>query len=326
LRLGYVYRSPMRLVITGAAGFIGSHFLELALKTNRTEKIFEEIVVIDSLTYASNKAFLDSLHSKFVFKFVKEDISNLDSMFSLIESRDHIVNFAAESHVDNSLDNSLNFIKTNVLGTSVLLELSRSKKVQRFIQISTDEVYGTISEGQWDENSKLDPNSPYSSSKASADLIAMSFYRSHGIPVVITRSSNNYGPRQNAEKFIPKVILNILNSTEIPVYGNGENVRDWMFVKDNALAIWKLLTDGIPGQIYNIGGGTELSNLSLIETISLMMKTKPKVVFVKDRKAHDLRYSISAKKILRELYFKPEVNLESGLKRTIEYYSRLIQK
>jgi dTDP-glucose 4,6-dehydratase len=316
----------MRLVITGAAGFIGSHFLELALKTNETEKIFEEIVVIDALTYASNKAYLDFLRSKFVFKFVKEDISNLSSMFSLIESKDHIINFAAESHVDNSLNNSLDFIKSNVLGTSVLLELSKSKKVQKFIQISTDEVYGTISEGQWDENSKVDPNSPYSSSKASADLIAMSFFRSHGIPVVITRSSNNYGPRQNGEKFVPKVILNILNSTEIPVYGNGENVRDWIYVEDNALAIWKLLMSGMPGQIYNIGGGTELSNLRLIEIIGLLMKTEPKVVFVEDRKAHDLRYSIATTKIFRELSYKPGINLESGLERTIEYYLKQNRK
>ena len=310
----------MRLVITGAAGFIGSHFLELALKTNNIEKKFEEIVVIDALTYASDKAHLEFLQSKFIFQFIEADISNLSSMSELIKNKDHIVNFAAESHVDNSLNNSLDFVKSNVLGASILLELSKSKKIKKFIQISTDEVYGTISEGQWDENSKVDPNSPYSSSKASADLIAMSFFRSHGVPVLITRSSNNYGPRQNSEKFVPKVILNILNSTEIPVYGNGENVRDWIFVEDNALAIWKLLISGTPGQIYNIGGGTEMSNLHLIESISLLMEKKPKIVFVEDRKAHDLRYSITTTKILREINFKPEINLESGLKRTIEYY------
>lgn len=316
----------MRLVITGAAGFIGSHFLELALKTNNIEKIFEEIVVIDALTYASDKAHLEFLQSKFVFRFLKADISNLSSMSDLIENKDHIVNFAAESHVDNSLNNSLDFVKSNVLGASTLLELSKSKKIEKFIQISTDEVYGTISEGQWDENSKVDPNSPYSSSKASADLIAMSFFRSHGVPVVITRSSNNYGPRQNSEKFVPKVILNILNSTEIPVYGNGENVRDWIYVEDNALAIWKLLISGMPGQIYNIGGGTEMSNLHLIESISLLMQKKPKIVFVEDRKAHDLRYSIATTKIFRELSFKPEINLESGLERTIEYYLKHSRK
>jgi dTDP-glucose 4,6-dehydratase len=241
-------------------------------------------------------------------------------MSKIINGDDYIVNFAAESHVDNSLNDSSKFIKSNVLGASVLLELSKLQGIKRFFQISTDEVYGTIAQGTWDEECKVNPNSPYSASKASADLISISFHRSHGVPVIVTRSSNNYGPRQNAEKFIPKVITNILNSTEIPVYGNGQNIRDWIYVKDNALAIWSLLLKGVPGEIYNIGGGNELSNIELIEKISFLMKSKARIVYVTDRKAHDFRYSVSINKIQNAINFKPMTDLECGLEETIKYY------
>jgi dTDP-glucose 4,6-dehydratase len=311
----------MKLIVTGAAGFIGSHFLELALINEVKDKKFEEIVAIDSLTYASDLQFLKNLQSRFKFKFINEDISNLISMSKIINSNDYIVNFAAESHVDNSLSDSSRFIKSNVLGVSVLLELSKLQGIKRFFQISTDEVYGTISHGNWDEECKLNPNSPYSASKASADLISISFYRSHGVPVIITRSSNNYGPRQHIEKFIPKVITNILNSSEIPVYGNGQNIRDWIYVKDKVLGIWSLLLKGVPGEIYNIGGGNELSNLELIEKISLLMEKKAKILYVTDRKAHDFRYSVSTNKIKNAINFKPNTDLENGLKETIKYYS-----
>lgn len=310
----------MKLIITGAAGFIGSHFLELALINNIKDKKFEEIVVIDSLTYASDLLYLKDLQSRFIFKFVNEDISNLNAMSKIIESDDYIVNFAAESHVDNSLSDSSKFIKSNVLGTSVLLELSKLQGIERFFQISTDEVYGTISQGNWDEECKVNPNSPYSASKASADLISISFYRSHGVPVIVTRSSNNYGPRQNIEKFIPKVITSILNSTEIPVYGNGQNIRDWIYVEDNAFAIWSLLLKGVPGEIYNIGGGNELSNIDLIEKISFLMKSKARIAYVTDRKAHDFRYSISINKIQNAINFNPSTDLVHGLEETIKYF------
>jgi dTDP-glucose 4,6-dehydratase len=310
----------MKLIITGAAGFIGSHFLELALINNIRDKQFKEIVVIDSLTYASNQLYLKYLQSRFNFKFVNEDITNLIAMSKIIYSDDYIVNFAAESHVDNSLDSSHKFIKSNVLGTSVLLELSKLQGVKRFIQISTDEVYGTIAQGSWDEECKVNPNSPYSASKASADLISISFFRSHGIPVIITRSSNNFGARQNKEKFIPKVVTNILNSTEIPVYGTGQNIRDWLYVKDNVLAIWSLLSNGVPGEIYNIGSGNELSNLELIEKISFLMKRKARTVYIPDRKAHDFRYSVSINKIQNAINFKPTTDLMCGLEETIKYY------
>jgi dTDP-glucose 4,6-dehydratase len=315
----------MKLIITGAAGFIGSHFLELALINNIKDEKFEEIVVIDSLTYASDISYLKHLQSRFIFKFVNEDISNFIAMSKIIDSGDYIVNFAAESHVDNSLSDSSIFIKSNVLGASVLLELSKLKGIEKFIQISTDEVYGTILEDSWDETCKVNPNSPYSASKASADLISISFYRSHGVPVVITRSSNNYGPRQNIEKFIPKVITSILNSTEIPVYGNGENIRDWIYVEDNALAIWNLLFRGVHGEIYNIGGGNELTNIELIEKISFHMKSKARIIYVEDRKAHDFRYSISVNKIQNEINFNPSTDLEVGLEKTIKYYLALVK-
>jgi dTDP-glucose 4,6-dehydratase len=310
----------MRLLITGAAGFIGSHFLEFALDINSKTKMFEQIIVVDSLTYASDVSYFKFLQSKYNFTFFQYDISDSKALINVIGTQDYIVNFAAESHVDKSLEDSSKFIKSNVLGLGNLLEISRHKEITKFIQVSTDEVYGSIDVGSWDESCRVDPNSPYSASKAAADLIAISFNRSHKMPIMITRSSNNFGPRQNIEKFIPVVIMKILKGEKIPLYGTGENIRDWIFVEDNVLAIWEVLLGGQSGEIYNIGGKNELSNLEMISLIGTTMSKKPNIVFVDDRKAHDFRYSISTEKIENIFSFRPKFDLEEGIKKTIYYY------
>jgi len=310
----------MRLLITGAAGFIGSHFLEFALDINSKIKMFEQIIVVDSLTYASDVSYFKFLQSKYNFTFFQYDISDSKALINVIGTQDYIVNFAAESHVDKSLEDSSKFIKSNVLGLGNLLEISRHKEITKFIQVSTDEVYGSIDVGSWDESCRVDPNSPYSASKAAADLIAISFNRSHKMPIMITRSSNNFGPRQNIEKFIPVVIMKILKGEKIPLYGTGENIRDWIYVEDNVLAIWEVLLGGQSGEIYNIGGKNELSNLEMISLIGTTMSKKPNIVFVDDRKAHDFRYSISTEKIENIFSFRPKFDLEEGIKKTIYYY------
>jgi dTDP-glucose 4,6-dehydratase len=310
----------MRLLITGAAGFIGSHFLEFALDINSKTKMFEQIIVVDSLTYASDVSYFKFLQSKYNFTFFQYDISDSKALINVIGTQDYIVNFAAESHVDKSLEDSSKFIKSNVLGLGNLLEISRHKEITKFIQVSTDEVYGSIDVGSWDESCRVDPNSPYSASKAAADLIAISFNRSHKMPIMITRSSNNFGPRQNIEKFIPVVIMKILKGEKIPLYGTGENIRDWIYVEDNVLAIWEVLLGGQSGEIYNIGGKNELSNLEMISLIGTSMSKKPNIVFVDDRKAHDFRYSISTEKIENIFSFRPKFDLEEGIKKTIYYY------
>jgi len=318
MKIRYIH--PMRLLITGAAGFIGSHFLEFALDINSKTKMFEQIIVVDSLTYASDVAYFKFLQSKYNFTFFQYDISDSKALINVIGTQDYIVNFAAESHVDKSLEDSSKFIKSNVLGLGNLLEISRHKEITKFIQVSTDEVYGSIDVGSWDESCRVDPNSPYSASKAAADLIAISFNRSHKMPIMITRSSNNFGPRQNIEKFIPVVIMKILKGEKIPLYGTGENIRDWIFVEDNVLAIWEVLLGGQSGEIYNIGGKNELSNLEMISLIGTTMSKKPNIVFVDDRKAHDFRYSISTEKIESIFSFRPKFDLEEGIKKTIYYY------
>lgn len=310
----------MNIIITGAAGFIGSHFLELIFKYEAISRKFDQIIVIDLLTYASNKTFLKLLQSKFSFQFVQASITDRIALEDCIKQNDVVVNFAAESHVDNSLNDSSNFLSTNVLGVGVLLEVCKGKAISKFIQISTDEVYGSINKGSWLESQRLNPNSPYSASKAAADLLAISFLRSHKIPIIITRSSNNFGPRQNIEKFIPMVISKLIHKQEIPVYGNGQNIRDWIYVEDNVRALWEIITKGVAGEIYHIGGGNELSNLDLIEMIASIVGHNPRISFVKDRKAHDFRYSISTQKISQELDFFPIHTLKQGLEKTIKYF------
>lgn len=312
----------MSLIITGAAGFIGSHFLNSVFENSNILGIFKEVKVVDNFTYASDLNFIKYLKSKYDFECFETSIADRDSMINIIKPGDTIVNFAAESHVDNSLDDASLFIESNVFGVGVLLEVSKNVGVDKFVQISTDEVYGSTNLDSWDENSGLDPNSPYSATKASADLLSIAYFRSHGIPLIITRSSNNYGPRQHQEKFIPKVINQILLNKTIPVYGNGENIRDWLFVEDNVSGIMNTLLKGYPGEIYNLGGGNEYTNLDMINKISEMLKRPAKIEFVPDRKAHDFRYSISSEKARKELGYTPTYSLEIGLEKTIQYFGR----
>jgi dTDP-glucose 4,6-dehydratase len=312
----------MSLIITGAAGFIGSHFLNAVFENSNILSIFKEVKVVDNLTYASDLKFIKHLKSKYNFECFEKSIADRDSMTKIIKPGDTIVNFAAESHVDNSLEDASLFIESNVFGVGVLLEVSKNVGVDKFVQISTDEVYGSTSLDSWDENSGLDPNSPYSATKASADLLSIAYFRSHGIPLLITRSSNNYGPRQHQEKFIPKVINQVLLNKTIPVYGNGENIRDWLFVEDNVSGIINALLKGNPGEIYNLGGGNEYTNLDMINKISEILKRPAKIEFVPDRKAHDFRYSISSEKAKKELDYTPTYSLEIGLEKTIHYFKQ----
>jgi dTDP-glucose 4,6-dehydratase len=312
----------MSLIITGAAGFIGSHFLNSVFENSNIRSTFKEVKVVDSLTYASDLKFIKQLKSRYHFEFFEKSIADRNSMTNIIKTGDTIVNFAAESHVDNSLEDASLFVESNVFGVGVLLEVSKNVGVDKFIQISTDEVYGSTSLDSWDENSGLDPNSPYSATKASADLLSLAFFRSHGIPLLITRSSNNYGPRQHQEKFIPKVITQVLSNKAIPVYGNGDNIRDWLFVEDNVSGIMSALLKGNPGEIYNLGGGNEYTNLDIINKISEILKRPAKIEFVPDRKAHDFRYSISSEKAKKELDYLPTNSLEVGLEKTIHYFKQ----
>lgn len=314
----------MNLVITGGAGFIGSHFLELALTRQEINHVpFESIIVIDKLTYASSTEsmkLIENLQTSEKLRFYKVDITDYDKMSKIIKKSDYVVNFAAESHVDNSIHDSTKFVATNVLGASTLLEIAKKVEVKRFLQISTDEVYGSIEFELWNEDSLIDPSSPYSASKASADLIALSFFKTHNLPILITRSSNNFGPRQNIEKMIPKIIDCLKNDKQIPLYGNGTNIREWIFVKENVEAIWCILENGKPGHVYNIGSGSRFSNLELISKIAKFMNVLPKIRFVQDRKAHDYRYALSAEKLYKDLQFKPSMDFDHCLQLTIDSY------
>ena len=247
--------------MTGGAGFIGSNFVEMAL-TDQFSQI-SSVLVLDKLTYAGKQSNLSSVANNANFEFVQGDICDVELVNSLAAHVDAIINFAAESHVDRSIENSSEFIQTNVLGTQVLLDAAKNHKVGKFIQVSTDEVYGSILEGSWDENAPLLPNSPYSASKAAADLLARAYFVTHGLSVCITRCSNNFGPKQDPEKLIPNFILKLSQGEKVPVYGDGLNIRDWLYVEDHCKGIYLTLIKGLPGEIYNIGGGTELTNLEL---------------------------------------------------------------
>jgi dTDP-glucose 4,6-dehydratase len=255
----------MRVLVTGGAGFIGSNFVKMAL-TDQFPKI-SRVLVLDKLTYAGKLVNLGNVANNPNFEFVQGDICDVELVSDLASKVDAIINFAAESHVDRSIENSTEFIKTNVLGTQVLLDAAKIYNLKKFIQVSTDEVYGSISTGSWDESSPIKPNSPYSASKAAADLIARAYFITHGLNINITRCSNNFGPRQDPEKLIPHFILKLSQGAQVPVYGDGLNVRDWLYVEDHCIGIYLTLTKGIPGEIYNIGGGTELTNLELTKIL-----------------------------------------------------------
>ena len=308
----------MRLLVTGGAGFIGSNYIRMLV--NGELKGISKIIVLDKLTYSGNKQNLIDLDSS-SYEFVQGDICDTDLVLKLSKQVDAIVNFAAESHVDRSIDSSREFIQTNVLGTHTLLESARKSNVEIFLQVSTDEVYGSIAEGSWDEDFPLKPNSPYAASKASADLISQAYYRTYEMDVRITRCSNNYGPYQYPEKVIPLFITNLIQDKKVPLYGQGLNVRDWLHVTDHCRGIHLVLTKGKPGDVFNIGGGRELSNLELTRVIlEAMAASEERIEEVVDRLGHDFRYSLNIEKITNQLGYKPEVDFEEGISQTIEWY------
>ena len=310
----------MRLLVTGGAGFIGSNFVRRVVDGSLTG--IDCITVLDKLTYAGTLSNLEML-PKGSFEFIKGDIADPVLVDRLTKQNDAVVNFAAESHVDRSITGARDFIETNVLGTQNLLDASLRNEISTFVQVSTDEVYGTISEGSWTEDFPLLPNSPYSASKASADLIVRSYHRTFGMDVRTTRCSNNYGPHQFPEKVIPLFVTNLLDNKKVPLYGKGLNVRDWLHVDDHCRGIHAVLTKGKSGNVYNIGGGRELTNRELTDVIlSKMGHDESSVEYVQDRLGHDLRYSVSHEKISKELGYQPHVKFEEGIEETIDWYRR----
>lgn len=308
------------VLVTGGAGFIGSNFVNHTLK----KRDDWQIVNLDKLTYAGNLENLKPSEGNPNYTFVKGDITNAELVNYLFEkySFDYIINFAAESHVDRSILGSEIFFRTNVIGTNVLLEAARRFGVEKFLQVSTDEVYGSLGdEGKFSETTPLSPNSPYSSSKAGADLIALSFEHTYGVPVVLTRCSNNYGPLQFPEKLIPLMIINALHDKPLPVYGDGLNVRDWIYVIDHNRAVETVLEKGKVGEVYNIGADQEMTNIEIIRLIlNILGKSEDLITYVKDRPGHDRRYAIDSTKIENELDWKPEYKFEEAIVRTVEWY------
>ncbi len=308
----------MKVLVTGGAGFIGSNFVRLALSNSDTS--IQAITVLDKLTYAGTLTNLAGL-PKDAFEFIQGDICDQSLVSELGKRHDVIINFAAESHVDRSINSARDFMTTNIVGAQTLLETLRFGTVQTMIQVSTDEVYGSIENGSWDENFPLSPNSPYAASKASADLIARSYSKTYGVDLRITRCSNNYGPNQFPEKVIPLFITNLIDNKKIPLYGNGQNCREWLHVEDHCRAILKVLTNGKSGEIYNIGGGTELSNKDLtMKILNLMNKDESCIEYVEDRPGHDFRYAVNSRKILDQLSFTPKIDFENGIANTVDWY------
>ena len=310
----------MKILVTGAAGFIGSNFVRM-VATGHLQGI-SGIQVLDKLTYAGVKENLISAENSPGYQFIQGDICDLDQVSQLISQVDAVVNFAAESHVDRSISGAADFVQTNIVGVQVLLDaIKASGRSIRFLQVSTDEVYGSIEEGSWTEEWPLLPNSPYSASKASGELLARSYYRTHGMDIVITRSSNNYGTHHFPEKLIPLFITNLIEGKKVPVYGTGENVRDWLHVDDHCRGIYQVLMNGRSGEVYNIGGGRELTNNEITSLIlNAMGADETWIEYVEDRKGHDLRYSVDWTKINRELGYEPQVKFEDGLRETIQWY------
>jgi len=308
----------MKLLVTGGAGFIGSNFVHYALK----EHPDWEITNLDKLTYAGNLENLEDIQDQPGYHFVKGDIADRKFVDKLLgQGFDVIVNFAAESHVDRSILDASPFIETNIKGTQILLEGARQYKLGRFIQVSTDEVYGSIDSGRFTEESTLSPNSPYSASKTAADLLCRAYFKTHRLPTIITRCTNNLGPYQFPEKLIPLVITNALEDKPVPVYGDGLNIRDWIFVVDHCRALDVVIQKGQPGEIYNIGGDNEKTNLELIrKLLELLDKPQGLIQFVTDRPAHDRRYALDCAKIATELGWKPAFSFEKALSATVDWY------
>ena len=313
----------MNIVVTGGAGFIGGNFVYYMLKKRPEDKI----ICYDKLTYAGNLATLEDAQKHENFKFIKGDIADRQAVYKMFEEEkpDVIVNFAAESHVDRSIENPEIFLQTNIIGTSVLLDACRKYGIQRYHQVSTDEVYGDLPLDRPDlfftEETPLHTSSPYSSSKAGADLLVMAYGRTYGVPVTISRCSNNYGPYHFPEKLIPLMIVNALADKPLPVYGEGKNVRDWLYVEDHCKAIELILRKGKVGEVYNVGGHNEKKNIDIVKLICQALgKPESLITHVADRKGHDMRYAIDPTKIHNELGWLPETKFEDGIKKTIQWY------
>lgn len=313
----------MNIIVTGGAGFIGSNFIFYMLDEHPDYRI----ICLDCLTYAGNLSTLAPIMDKPNFRFVKESITDREAVYRLFEEEkpDMVVNFAAESHVDRSIDNPQIFLETNIIGTSVLMDACRKYGIQRYHQVSTDEVYGDLPLDRPDlfftEETPIHTSSPYSSSKAAADLLVLAYHRTYGLPVTISRCSNNYGPYHFPEKLIPLMIANALNDKPLPVYGKGENVRDWLYVEDHCKAIDLIVRKGRVGEVYNIGGHNERTNLEVVKTVLRELgKSEDLITYVTDRPGHDMRYAIDPTKIHRELGWLPETKFDDGIKKTIQWY------
>jgi dTDP-glucose 4,6-dehydratase len=311
----------VKIFVTGGAGFIGSNFVRMALSDRLPGLEESEITVFDSLTYSGNLSNLDPIKNSSRYFFVQGDIRDSLEVAQALEGHDVVVHFAAESHVDRSVTDSRIFVETNVVGTQTLLDQSLALGINRFVHVSTDEVYGSIDEGSWDENQPLLPNSPYSASKAASDLLVRSYFVTHGLNASTTRCSNNYGTHHFPEKVIPLFVTNLLDGLKIPLYGDGANVRDWLHVDDHCRGIALVLEGGKPGETFNIGGGTELTNTELTHLLlNATGRDESFVEHVEDRKGHDRRYSVDISKIRSELGYEPQVPFESGLADVVQWY------
>lgn len=313
----------MNIIVTGGAGFIGGNFVHMMV--NKYPQ--DHIICLDALTYAGNLETLKVINSKDNFTFIKADISDRNTIYEVFEQYkpEIIINFAAESHVDRSIENPEIFLQTNIMGTAVLMDACRKYGIKRYHQVSTDEVYGDLPLDRPDlfftEETPIHTSSPYSSSKASADLLVLAYHRTYGLPVTISRCSNNYGPYHFPEKLIPLMIINALNNKSLPVYGKGENVRDWLYVEDHCEAIDLIVRKGRVGEVYNIGGHNERANIDVVKTIlTILGKDESLITYVTDRPGHDQRYAIDPNKINKELGWLPKTSFEEGIKKTIQWY------
>jgi dTDP-glucose 4,6-dehydratase len=309
----------MRLLVTGGAGFIGSNFVRRLL-TDSTSSV-TKIIVLDKLTYAGTFENLEAFQDDMRFQFIHGDINNQTLVENLFEKVDAVVHFAAESHVDRSILEAAPFIETNVLGTASLLETLRKFPKVKFLHVSTDEVYGSISEGSWNEEFPISPNSPYAASKASSDLLALAYQRTYGLDILVSRCCNNYGPNQFPEKLIPLFITNLIQGRKVPVYGDGKNIREWIHVDDHCDALNLILSKGESGQIYNIGSSFELSNLEITNLIlKAFNRGEESIEYVSDRPGHDYRYSLDYSKAKSKLGYSPKIDFKNGLRKTVDWY------
>ena len=306
----------LKLLVTGGCGFIGSNFIHIML-----EKYLDcEIINLDKLTYAGNPANLKDIENYPNYSFIKGDICDPHVVEKAMENVDTVVHFAAESHVDRSIEDGSVFVRTNVLGTNTLLNCALESDIKKFIHVSTDEVYGSIENGSFTEEDNLKPSSPYSSSKAGSDLLAISYHTTYGLPVTLTRCTNNFGPYQYPEKLIPLFITNLLEGKQVPVYGTGLNIRDWIYVDDHCSGIDFVLNNGNNGEVYNIGGGSELTNLEITyHILEILGKDRSMIRYVEDRKGHDFRYSLDCTK-LKKMGWKPEYDFKAALSNTVKWY------